>query len=98
MKQTKNNEKKDFPLYLSSPGVHFMSKGAFLQKKVNRRALENVLKRNKLKRTKKKLLSLTFRLKESISPTGGIPTKKKVNRRALENVLKRNKIKKKKKK
>jgi len=45
MKQMKKDEKNLLSLpYLSFPGVHFNSRGAFLQKKINKRTLENILK------------------------------------------------------
>jgi hypothetical protein len=66
-KETKNN----LPFVSKSP---FRLQEVFLQKEKMKRTLGNVLNRKLTKGNKK---NLTFRLRESISSPGGVPTRRK---------------------
>ena len=73
----KKNEKKNFP------PLPFVPRGRFYKKKINRRMLENILKRSKRKITKKTSLSY-------LSFLQGLFYRKKNNRGTLKNILKQN--------
>jgi hypothetical protein len=62
MKQMKKNEKKTSLPYLSSPEVHFVSKGFLQKKKINRRTLRKFLNETNEKAREKTLTSHPFHL------------------------------------